>query len=241
MYGWRGRIGHVSPALHDTQALEEHQFMPEGVMVVTITLGVQNLVKEEFDRAFSLMEQGALAMAREEVGAIIIGGDPIFCMQGLGSHQKIIDSVFEKTKIPTSTTLSASMDGLQSLGVKRLAIVTPFVVERNEALRKYLEGYGFEVVAEKGLGITRNLDLTKVPLHASYQLGIEAVRQAKGVEGIYIPCSRWPVVGNIGALETDLGIPVVSNVQATSWFGLKALGVKDRIEGYGVLLEKLAG
>lgn len=241
MYGWRGRIGHVSPAIHDTQALEEHQIMPEGVMVVTNTLGVQNLVKEEFDRAFSLMEAGAMALAREEVGAIIIGGDPIFCMQGLGSHQKIIDVVFEETTIPTSTTLSASMDGLKSLGVKRLGIATPFVVERNEALRRYLEGYGFEVLAEKGLGITRNLDLTKVPLHASYQLGLEVFRQAKGIEGIYMPCSRWPVVGNIGALETDLGIPVVSNVQATAWFGLKSLGVKDRIDGYGILLKKLSG
>jgi len=240
MYGWRGRIGHVSPALHDVQALEEHLFMPKGVMVVTTCLGVQNLVKEEFDRAFSIMEQGALALAREEVGAIIIGGDPIFCMKGLGSHQKLVDAVFEKTKIPTSTTLSASIDALNSLGAKRVAIATPFIVERNEALKKYLEGYGFEVVAEKGLGITRNLDLTKVPLHASYQLGVEVFQQAKGIEAIYMPCSRWPVVGNIGFLEKDLGIPIVSNVQATAWFGLKSIGIKDRITGYGALLEKLA-
>ncbi|MFC1815887.1 hypothetical protein ACFL0M_08085 [Thermodesulfobacteriota bacterium] len=240
MYGWRGRIGHVSPALHDTQALEERQFMPEGVMVVTTCLGVQNLVNEEFARAFSIMEQGALALAREEVGAIIVGGGPIFCMKGLGSHQKIIDSVFEKTGIPTSTTLSAPMDALKSLGVKRIAIATPYVVERIKALRKYLEGYGFEVLAEKGLGITRNLELTKVSFNASYQIGVDVFRQAKGIEAIYMPCSRWPIVGNIGHLERDLGIPVVSNIQATAWFGLKSLGIKERIKDYGILLEKLA-
>src|SRR4030042_2661875 len=109
MYGWRGRFGHVSPALHDTQAYEMDQLLPEGVMVITTTLNVQNLVKEEFERAFSIMEAGALALAREEAGALIIGGDPIFCLMGLGSHQKMIDTVFSKTHIPTSTTLSASM------------------------------------------------------------------------------------------------------------------------------------
>ena len=240
MYGWRGRFGHVSPALHDTQGYEMDQLLPEGVMVITTTLNVQNLVKEEFDRAFSVMEAGALALAREEAGAIIIGGDPIFCLKGLGSHKMMIDAVYGKTRIPTSTTLSASMDGLRSLGVKRLVIATPFVAERDEALRKYLEGSGFEVVGMKGLGITRNVDLTRVPLHASYRLAMEVFRNAKGAEGIYLPCSRWPVVGNIDPLEKDLRVPVVSNVQAMAWFGLKSLGIKEKVVGYGTLLERLA-
>ena len=240
MYGWRGRFGHVSPALHDTQGLEFHQLLPKGVMVVTTTLNVQNLVQAEFERAFTVMEQGALALAREEVGAIIIGGDPIFCLKGLGSHQKMVDTVYAKTGIPTSTTLSASMDALKSLEVRRLAIATPFVPERDEALCRYLEGSGFEVVAIKGLGITRNVDLTRVPFHASYQLAVEVFKKAKGVEGIYLPCSRWPVVGNIGPLEKDLGVPVVSNVQAMTWFGLKSLAIKEQVKGYGTLLERLA-
>jgi len=209
-------------------------------MVVTTTLNVQNLVQAEFERAFTVMEQGALALAREEVGAIIIGGDPIFCLKGLGSHQKMVDTVYAKTGIPTSTTLSASMDALKSLEVRRLAIATPFVPERDEALCRYLEGSGFEVVAIKGLGITRNVDLTRVPFHASYQLAVEVFKKAKGVEGIYLPCSRWPVVGNIGPLEKDLGVPVVSNVQAMTWFGLKSLAIKEQVKGYGTLLERLA-
>ena len=240
MYGWRGRFGHVSPALHDTQGYEMDQLLPEGVMVITTTLNVQNLVKEEFDRAFSVMEAGALALAREEAGAIIIGGDPIFCLKGLGSHQKMIDAVYSKTRVPTSTTLSASMDALKSLRVKRLVIATPFVEERDEALRKYLDGSGFEVVGMKGLGITRNVDLTRVPFHASYQLAVEVFRKAKNAEGIYMPCSRWPTVANIAPLERDLGVPVVTNVQAMAWFGLKSLGIKEKVAGYGVLLEKLA-
>lgn len=240
MYGWRGRFGHVSPALHDTQGLEFEQLLPKGVMVVTTTLNVQNLVEAEFDRAFNIMEQGALALAREEVGAIIIGGDPIFCLKGLGSHQKMVDAVYAKTGIPTSTTLSASMDALKSIGVRRLAIATPFVSERDEALCRYLEGSGFEVLAIKGLGITRNVDLTRVPFHASYQLAVEVFSKAKSAEAIYLPCSRWPVVENIDPLEKDLGIPVVSNVQAMTWFGLKSLGIKEQIKGYGTLLERLA-
>src|SRR4030042_673568 len=122
MYGWRGRFGHVVPSIHDVQRFEFEKLLPKGVMVVTTTLNVQNLVNAEFEQAFSIMEQGALILAREEVGAILIGGNPIFCLKGLGSHQKMIDAVYGKTGIPTSTELSASMDALKSLGVTRLAV-----------------------------------------------------------------------------------------------------------------------
>lgn len=240
MYGWRGRIGHVSPALHDTQRFEFGQLLPEGVMVVTTTLNVQNLVEAEFERAFAMMEQGALSLAREEVGAIIIGGGPIFSFKGVGSHQNIIDAVYAKTGVPTSTTISTSMGALKSLGVRHLVVATPFVSERDEALCRYLEGSGFEVLAIRGLGITRNVDLTRVPFHASYQLAVEVFSKAKRAEAIYLPCSRWPVVENIDPLEKDLGIPVVSNVQAMTWFGLKSLGIKEEIKGYGTLLKRLA-
>lgn len=239
-YGWRGRFGHVSPGLHDTQGLEFDRLLPEGVMVVTTTMTVQSLAVEEFEQSFSLMEQRALALAREEVGAIVIGGDPIFCLKGIGSHQKIIDAVHARTGIPTSTTISAAMDALRSLNVKRLAVATPFVPEKDESLRRYLDGSGFEVLAVKGLGITRNVDFTRVPFDASYRMAVEAFHEAKGAEGLYISCPRWPVVMNIGRLEKELGVPVITSTQAMAWFGLKALAIKEQIKGYGTLLEGLA-
>ncbi len=238
MYGWRGRIGHVGPAIHDTSGLEIDQVLPKGVMVVTITLNLQNLVEAEFERVFAMMEQAALVLAREEVGAISIGGDPIFTYKGPGSDKKIIDAVYAMTGIPTFTNVFASMEALKSLGVKRLAVATPYAPERNWTLRRYLEGSGFEVLAIKGLGITRNVDLTRLPFYASYQVAVEVFREAKRAEGIYIPCPRWPVVRNIDLLEKDLRIPVVSHAQAITWFGLKCLGIREQVKGYGILLEK---
>jgi len=92
----------------------------------------------------------------------------------------------------------------------------------------------------KGLGITRNADLNRVPYHVAYRLAVETYRESKGAEGVYIPCPRWPVVGSIGSLERDLGTRVVAGIQAMAWFGLKSLGIKEQIKGYGTLLERLA-
>jgi len=37
-YGWRGKIGHVCPALYDTGAYEFEKILPAGVITVTVTL-----------------------------------------------------------------------------------------------------------------------------------------------------------------------------------------------------------
>jgi len=50
MYGWQGRIGHVSPALHDTQALESE-------WKATVWCGLKSLgIKESVNGYGALLE-----------------------------------------------------------------------------------------------------------------------------------------------------------------------------------------
>lgn len=239
-YGWRGKIGHVCPAIYDTGAYEFEQILPAGVITVTVTLNVQQLVASEFERAAGLLVDGAKKLAEEDAGVIIAGGDPIIAMKGVGSDQRIIAEIRELTGKPASTTVTAAMDGLRALGAKRIAIASPYTEERNLILKRFLEGNGFEVAAVKNLGIVKNVELTRIPFHVSYKHALEAFRSAHGIQGIYLPCARWAVVGNLRAIEEDTGAVAVSSIQSMAWFGLKSLGIREKIRGYGRLLESLA-
>jgi len=73
-YGWRGKIGHVCPAIYDTGAYEFEKILPEGVITVTVTLNVQQLVVSEFERAAAIMIEGAKKLADEDAGVVITGG-----------------------------------------------------------------------------------------------------------------------------------------------------------------------
>jgi hypothetical protein len=57
MYGWRGRVGHISPAILDTSAEECRKLLPAGVLHVglSISLPVQRMAPEELDQAGPLM------------------------------------------------------------------------------------------------------------------------------------------------------------------------------------------
>ncbi len=239
-YGWRGKIGHVCPAIYDTGAYEFEQILPEGVITVTVTLNVQQLVVSEFERAAGIMIEAAKKLADEAAGVVITGGDPLITMRGVGSDQQVIAEVRRLTGKPASTSITTAMEGLRAMGAKRIAIASPYAEERDLVTKKFLEGNGFEVAAVKSLGIVKNVDLTRLPFHTSYQVALEAFRAAEGIQGIYLPCGRWPVVGNLRAIEEDTGACAVSSIQSMAWFGLKTLGIREKITGYGKLLESLA-
>ena len=77
-----------------------------------------------------------------------------------------------------------------------------------------------------------------MPTHESYRLASEVVhRSDEKVDGIYIPCAAWPAVENIGALEDDTKLPVVTSFQAMLWHCLRKLGLGVKVEGYGRLFE----
>jgi len=239
-YGWRGKIGHVCPAIYDTGAYEFEKILPEGVITVTVTLNVQQLVVSEFERAAAIMIEGAKKLADEDAGVVITGGDPLITMKGVGADQKVIAEIRKLTGKPASTSITTAMDGLRAVGAKRIAIASPYTEERNLVTKKFLEGNGFEVAAVKSLGIVKNVDLTRLPLSASYKLALEAFRAAEGIQGIYLPCGRWPVVANLRSIEEDTGACAVSSIQSMAWFGLKSLGIREKIAGYGKLLESLS-
>jgi len=238
MYGWRGKVGLVSPSITDTELLEYYQIMPEGVLITPIGLQVQNLVDEEFEEAVSMrrIEEAVKVLDYEEVQVFIVLGTPPITKMGFDADKKIIEKITLLTGKPASTGPTTEVEAMQSLGLKRIALVSPFTEALNQYLASYFEYRGFQVVVAKGLNIVKNVDLTKQPFYRPYVLAKEAFLEAKGeVDGILIRCPRWPTVKSIAPLEQDLGVPVIAAAQSTVWKTLTMLNVREVQAGYGRL------
>ena len=236
MYGWRGRIGHICPSIPIDMIINEfQQIIPDGVVMVYTSLHVQNIRQEDFDRALDRLTEATEQMAEGEVDCIIAGGGPLVALRGTDAD--LVEHITGIANVPASTTTGAMISALRHLEAKRIVIASPYSEERNKLLGKYLESQGFVVVGQKGLGLTRAMDIAKLPWSASYRLAREAAAGAPDADAIYIPCARFPVIDNIGTIEQDAGIPVVTSVQAMTWWGLEAIGIGEEVDGYGLLLE----
>jgi maleate cis-trans isomerase len=79
-----------------------------------------------------------------------------------------------------------------------------------------------------------------VPPQEIYRKTVEAMKQAPGAEGVYMPCPQWCVGDVLDVLERDLGVPVVSAITAAFFIAFRQLGVRDEIRGHGRLLAALS-
>ena len=76
MYGWRGKLGFVNPAISDTSLLEYFCVLPEGVLITSVGLKVENLVDKVFQEIIGKIEEAVKVLGYEEVQARIVGGAP---------------------------------------------------------------------------------------------------------------------------------------------------------------------
>jgi maleate isomerase len=131
--------------------------------------------------------------------------------------------------------MNASVEALKHVKAKSIVIATAYMEKINEAVKRYYEDAGFQVLGIRGLEVTKPVDQVKLPDYASYRVAGGLFRQSPTVDAILIQ-GRWRSVAYIGELEDDTGRPVVSSTAASLWWVLQRLRMKIPIDGYGQLL-----
>lgn len=250
MQGWRARVGYICPCPAEVEAYLFYQIVPPGVSLVVTGLSVQEIEEESLGSAVSDPVTTAIRdMAKAEVDFIILAGEPMVFLGGYGSEQSLNDRAKQITSIPFTHNLPCALEALRSVGAKKVAIATPYVVKdgsgsdaTQEKWGAYMGQAGFELVDLKTSGMTSNRAVAFLPDYASYRLAKEVWRASRQKpDAIYIPCAGWESPRNISALEHDLGIPVVTSLQASIWKALKELNIHEVQPGYGRLFEGWSG
>jgi maleate isomerase len=137
---------------------------------------------------------------------------------------------------PGFTSAMAIGEAMNALGVKRVALVSPYSVPVNASAKRYYEGrYGLDVVAIEGFAATDS--------YAIGNLGPEMARDAFAridrpeIEAFIVPGGNFPTMASIPAWEAEFKKPVVTTNQAALWATLQRLGSSDRMPALGRLLQ----
>jgi maleate isomerase len=242
MYGWRARVGLISPSRGDTLIYEFCKMSPDGVVPVLATLGVQRLSTDQLSAVLDRYEAAVRELVYEECDVINLGGTPPVTSGPPGTEETLLERARAVAGVPVFSHVQAEVEAIRIAGMSRVAVVAPYTHELTAKIEAYLRLKGINVVAVKSLGIERNVEMAKLPVYASYRLAREAYREQEHpeVDGVHLTCPRWATVVNLQRLEQDLGVPVTSSSQAIAFGALWRMGIRDRIAGFGSLLEKLA-
>lgn len=241
MIGWRAHLGKIYPAPAAGPVIREfYDVVPDGIDITIATLGVNRWTREEFDEAVKGVERATGLLASKGVDVIYLGGIPPMVIGEHGYHRKIASRMEEIGGRPACTDIAGVLAAFQFLGIKRIAMASPFEDWLNDLIKEHFAFDGIEIVHMKGLQIQTGLPLRSMPNSVEYTFAREVFRSAPiKPDAIYIPASGWTSARNIARLEQDLGVPVITLFNAMMWWFLTKTGVKIPIRGFGRLLESI--
>ena len=246
MYGWKGRIGLLIPSRNTTMEPEFNRMAPDGVS----THAERMVLKEGSPAALMQMERevyrAASMITAVNPDVIVVGCTSGTFIKGLGYDQRLIRKVTSLTKAKAITTSTAVIEALKLLKVTKVAVATPYTDEVNEREKKFIEAHGIRVTRIKGLGYSKSVKvypLASNPVSGiglldpsvAYKLAMDV--DAQDADGIFISCTNFRTVEIIEALEKNAGKPVVTSNQATMAMALRTMGIKEKIIGFGSILE----
>ncbi|MEV6593642.1 maleate cis-trans isomerase family protein [Streptomyces acidicola] len=154
---------------------------------------------------------------------------------GVAGERAMCEAMTRAGAVPSVTTSGALLDALNELGVRRLALVTPYTVSVTLALEEYLAEAGITVTGRAFMGLTRHI--WKVPYRDVVDMARRAVRAP--ADALFISCTNLPTYDVIPQLEAELRMPVISANQVTMWAALRHLGTRA-VGPYQALLDESA-
>jgi maleate isomerase len=240
-YGYRARVGLVYIASSVVMEPECYSMAPRGVSIHTARVHLEEVTVEGLSRlgrehrAETLKATRLLAEA--PLHSIVFACTSGSFIGGPGYDREIVAAMAEVSNgIPVTTTTTAAVHALGSLGMRHIALFTPYPRSLGDRAAEYFEQQGHPVVAAEHLGIHDDREIGEVTPALVYDR-VRLLGQ-KDVDGVFISCTNLRKLAILEDLERDLGRPVVSAIQASFWEALRLAGVRDNISGSGRLLRQ---
>lgn len=137
--------------------------------------------------------------------------------------------------IPCTTPITGAFAAFEAFGAKRIALLTPYIDEINQMMRRYIEARGVEVPVMGSFNHEYDNEVARITPASIEAAALELGRHPK-VDAVFVSCTSLRLAENVETIEAKLGKPVTSSNHAMAWHALRLGGYKEPVAGFGQLL-----
>jgi maleate isomerase len=157
---------------------------------------------------------------------------------GFESDIRLCKDIESTTGAKGCTSVLAINEILQKTGARKLALVSPYLDNVQEAIIRNYQNAGYDMVAERHMGLEDNYSFSEV---TSLQLEsmIREVALAKP-DAILIMCTNLKGAPLVERLEKEVGIPIYDSVATVVWKSLQLVGIDTKlVKSWGRLFREV--
>ncbi len=241
------RIGQIVPSSNTTMETEipamlraRETIAPERFSFHSARMRMKQVNKDELARMDAASDRCALELSDARVD--VLGYACLVAIMAMGrgyhrtSEQRLRACTLEnEAPAPVVTSAGALIEGLQALGAKKIALLTPYMKPLTALVVDYIEHEGIEVQDALSLEISDNLEVGARDARAPIELS-RRLNTANCDAVVISACVQMPSLAAVQAVEDRLGLPVTSAAVCTTWRMLKALNLPTTSPLAGALL-----
>ncbi len=241
------RIGQIVPSSNITMETEipamltaRQHIRPERFTFHSSRMRMKTVKKEELAAMDAESDRCALELSDAQVDVMGYACLVAIMAMGLGYHRESEKRLTQRTvendaQTDIVTSAGALVDSIKAMGMKKVALVAPYMKPLTELVVEYIRNEGIEVLDYRALEIPNNLDVAR---HDPMNLpDIVDSMNLDDVDGIVLSaCVQMPSLPAIPMVEARTGKPVVTAAVATTYQMLKALELEAVVPGAGALL-----
>jgi maleate cis-trans isomerase len=215
------RIGLIIPSVNTTIEPEFARLAPEGFSFHAARVMLRETTPEGLRAMNAELSSAARLVASvtpRVVGYACTSGSFLAGAEGLARQVAEIGAITGCAVVATS---AAMIEALRALGLRRIALATPYLDVLNRIEKDYFESQGISVVSLRGLGLS-GAAIREVPPEEVCRL----VRSADhpDADGIFVSCTDFRAAETVALLESELGKPVLTSNLVTLWALLRSCG-----------------
>ena len=232
----RAKLGFI---LMSTDLAAEGDFtdmVPPGVAVHVTRLKTEDYTtRETLARHIDHMAEAAARLqpdVRPDVvsyhctsGSIVIGEERVFDEIRKGAPWAEPMCIF-----------TGVVDALRAVGAKRIVVGTPYLDEINTAEAEFLAAKGFELLDIQGLNLETGIEFGQVTPAYWKKFALEIDRP--DADAVFLSCGGIRALEVVPEIEAAIGKPVITSNQAQFWSCLRRAGIKDQLDGFGMIFNK---
>lgn len=241
--GWRRKFAVLIPSTNTSVQPEFDAMRPEGVTNHVSRIRIPNNPLHNDEDFRQLVENIAAAQLEAvdsamscEPDHIVLGISVETFWGGLTASRKLTRELEEHTKLGVTGGAGACDAAFAKLGVKRIAVLTPYFPVGDRNVQQFFEESGYTVKRIKGLKCASPVLIA----HATPDELRAAVDELDGddVDAVVQVGTNLPFAALAAKMETERAKPVIAINTAIYWHALRKNDIPDRVSGWGSLLEK---
>jgi maleate isomerase len=212
------RVGLIIPSVNTYSEPQFNQYAPSGLGIHIARARVAGEWKRPLLEMRNEIETAAQLLSDCTPDVIVFHCTDTSMTQGLEGEGRILDIVRDASGIDAMATSRLVLDALQTFGIKKLVLLTPY--KNNKPVIDYLSSAGFSIVRDVALGL-QSMEFGSVTPRQWTELAAENDRPE--ADGIFLSCTNTTQIEAIADIERRINKPVVNSNQAVLWGCVKRL------------------